>query len=78
MNEVSLGASRQGQEANSKENSMSSRIEALTIKEDVKEGETEDDEGIPIYPYERLQIYAADPVVDIDVTKREVFLLKLL
>lgn len=63
-------------EANSKEsiNSMSSRIESLTIQEDVKEGEAEDDEGLPIFPYERLKVNAADPVTEIDVTKRETYL----
>ena len=38
-------------ESNSKEKSMSSRIESLTIQEeDVKEDEAEDEEGLPIYP----------------------------
>ena len=59
-------------EPNSKENSISSRLESLTIQEDVKEGETEDEEGLPIYPYERLKITSTDPVSEIDVTKREV------
>lgn len=59
-------------ESNSKENSMSSRIESLTIQEDVKEGEAEDEEGLPIYPYERLKITSTDPITEIDVTKREV------
>lgn len=58
-----------------KENSMSSRIESLTIQEDVKEGEAEDDEGLPIYPYERLKISSTDPAAEIDVTKREVRIL---
>ncbi|KAK3037599.1 hypothetical protein RJ639_031905 [Escallonia herrerae] len=61
-------------EVNSKENSMSSRIEALTIEEDVKEGEAEDEEGLPIYPYERLKTSSTDPVTEIDVTKRETYL----
>ncbi|KAK9989703.1 hypothetical protein SO802_029942 [Lithocarpus litseifolius] len=59
---------------NNKENSMSSRIESLTIQEDVKEGEAEDDEGLPIYPYERLKISSTDPATEIDVTKRETYL----
>lgn len=58
----------------SRENSMSSRIEALTIQEDVKEDEAEDDEGLPIYPYERLKILSTDPITEIDVTKRETYL----
>ncbi|KAI9191446.1 hypothetical protein LWI28_008558 [Acer negundo] len=62
------------QELNSKENSMSNRIESLTIEEDVKEGETEDEEGLPIYPYERLKVLSTDPVTEIDVTKRETYL----
>ena len=59
-------------EPNSKENSIGSRLESLTIQEDVKEGEAEDEEGLPIYPYERLKITSTDPVSEIDVTKREV------
>ena len=35
-------------ETSDKEGSMSSRIESLTIQEDVKEGEAEDDEGLPV------------------------------
>lgn len=53
-------------------NSMSSRIESLTIQEDVKEDEAEDEEGLPVYPYERLKVFSTDPVTEIDVTKREV------
>jgi hypothetical protein len=48
------------------------RVESLTINEDVKENEPEDDEGLPIYLYERLKTTAADPVTEIDVTRREV------
>ncbi|XP_057987950.1 villin-4 isoform X2 [Hevea brasiliensis] len=59
---------------NNKGNSMSNRIESLTIKEDVKEGEAEDEEGLPIYPYECLKINSTDPVTEIDVTKRETYL----
>lgn len=51
---------------------MSGRVESLTIQEDVKEGEAEDEEGLPIHPYERLIITSTDPVTGIDVTKREV------
>lgn len=74
---VSPEAPKQNPETNSKENSMSSRIEALTIQEDVKEGEAEDEEGLPIYPYERLKTSSADPITEIDVTKREVVALNL-
>lgn len=55
----------------SDKNLMSSRIESLTIQEDVKEGEA-NDEGLPVYPYERLKILSMDPVTEIDATKREV------
>lgn len=51
---------------------MSSKVESLTIQEDVKEGEAEDEEDLSIYPYERLKITSTDPVTGIDVTKREV------
>ncbi|XP_031483208.1 villin-4-like isoform X2 [Nymphaea colorata] len=54
-------------------NSMTSRIEAFTIQEDVKEG-VEDEEGLPVYPYERLKVSSSHPVTDIDVTKRETYL----
>lgn len=70
-----LKSSPQG---NSKENSVNNITEETpkpkpeTIQEDVKEGETEDEEGLPIYPYDRLKTIAADPVTEIDVTKREV------
>ncbi|KAK4265504.1 hypothetical protein QN277_026552 [Acacia crassicarpa] len=59
---------------NNKENSMTTRIESQTITEDVKEGEVEDEEGLSIYPYERLKISSTNPVTDIDVTKRETYL----
>ncbi|KAI4344434.1 hypothetical protein L6164_011663 [Bauhinia variegata] len=71
---VSPGTAKPKPETNDKENSVSSRLESLTIEEDVKEGEAEDDEGLPIYPYERLKINSSDPVPDIDVTKRETYL----
>ncbi|KAJ6857100.1 villin-4-like [Populus alba x Populus x berolinensis] len=61
-------------ESNSKEKPISIRIESLTIQEDVKEGEAEDEEGLPIYPYERLKVNSPDPVTEIDVTKRETYL----
>ncbi|KAK4392597.1 Villin-4 [Sesamum angolense] len=43
------------------------------IQEDVKENETEDDEGLQVYPYDRLKTTSTDPVSDIDVTKRETY-----
>ncbi|WOK95014.1 villin-4 isoform X1 [Canna indica] len=62
-------------EANSKGNisTMTSKMENLSIKEDTKEGEAED-EGLSIFPYERLKTTSTDPVKDIDVTKRETYL----
>ncbi|XP_073001746.1 villin-5-like [Typha latifolia] len=71
---VSPEANKPKPEANAKENSMSSRIEALTIQEDVKEDEPEDEEGLPTFPYERLKTTSTDPVTEIDVTKRETYL----
>ncbi|KAK8543297.1 hypothetical protein V6N12_015855 [Hibiscus sabdariffa] len=64
-------------ETTPKEKVMSTRIESLTIKEDVKEGEHDDDgdeEGVPIYPYECLKTTSENPVTEIDVTKRETYL----
>ncbi|CAH9070492.1 unnamed protein product [Cuscuta epithymum] len=45
-----------------------------TIQEDLKEGECKDDDGLPVYPYERLKTASSDPVTEIDVTKRETYL----
>ncbi|XP_020597986.1 villin-3-like isoform X2 [Phalaenopsis equestris] len=63
-------------ETNSKENVnvMNSRIESPTIQEDLKEGEAEDEQGLPIFPYERLKITSSNPVSEIDITKRETYL----
>ncbi|KAI3772098.1 hypothetical protein L6452_03273 [Arctium lappa] len=61
-------------DSNSKENLMSSKMEALTIHEDVKENEVEDEEGLTLYPYERLTTVSTNPAADIDVTKRETYL----
>lgn len=63
---------KQDEDAKDGAATMFSRVESLTINEDVKENEPEDDEGLPIYPYDRLKITAADPVTEIDVTRREV------
>lgn len=51
---------------------MNNRVENLTIQEDVKEGEADDDEDLSTHPYERLTILSTNPVTEIDVTKREV------
>ncbi|KAG1364135.1 villin-3 [Cocos nucifera] len=63
-------------EVNAKDSitATSSRTEALIIKEDAKVGETEDEKGLPIFPYERLKTSSIDPVTEIDATKREAYL----
>lgn len=71
MDEVSPGPPKPRPETNNKETFMSSKMESLTIEEDVKEGEAED-EGLPVHPYERLKTTSTDPATEIDVTKREV------
>ncbi|KAG8086995.1 hypothetical protein GUJ93_ZPchr0010g7989 [Zizania palustris] len=53
---------------------MTSGVESFTINEDAKENEPEDDEGLPVYPYDRLKTTAAHPVTEIDVTRRETYL----
>jgi gelsolin len=63
---------KQEEDAKDKTDTMTNRVESLTINEDVKENEPEDDEGLPIYSYERLKTTAADPVTEIDVSRREV------
>lgn len=57
---------------NFKGNAISSKMETPTIHEDVKEDEVEDEEGLTLYPYERLTTSSNDPASDIDVFKREV------
>ncbi|PKI53561.1 hypothetical protein CRG98_026011 [Punica granatum] len=70
----SLEVPKSTPDSNSKENSMSNRIGSLTIEEDVKEGEAEDEEGLTLHPYEHLKTTSTNPVTDIDVTKRETYL----
>jgi len=48
-----------------------------SIQEDA-EGEKEEDEGLPTYPYERLTTTSDDPAPDIDLTRREVRLCPLI
>ncbi|KAL0453394.1 UNVERIFIED_CONTAM: Villin-4 [Sesamum latifolium] len=68
-------AAKPRSEGNSRENSVDLlKPKPETIQEDVKEDEPEDDEGLPIYPYERLTTVSDNPVEDIDVTKRETYL----
>ncbi|XP_076914396.1 villin-5-like [Bidens hawaiensis] len=57
-------------------NPMSSRRYSPTIKEDSKDSEAEADEGVTIYPYDRLTISSTNPAPDIDVTRREMYLSK--
>lgn len=54
------------------ETTMNSGVSDLTIEEDAKENEADIDEGLPIFPYERLKTSSTDPVTEIDITKREV------
>jgi hypothetical protein len=54
---------------------VSNKVESLTIKEEAKEEGGEDEEGMVVYPYDRLKTNSADPVTDIDITKREVQIL---
>ncbi|KAH0935828.1 hypothetical protein HID58_012945 [Brassica napus] len=69
----SNGKEEKKENGNEEEKSMSSRIEYLTIQEDAKEG-VEDEEDLPAYPYERLKTTSADPISEIDVTRREAYL----
>ncbi|KAI4381125.1 hypothetical protein MLD38_007233 [Melastoma candidum] len=59
--------------ANSRESLVNSRVGSQTIEEAVEE-EPEDEDGLPTYPYERLQVRSTDPVADIDILKREAYL----
>ncbi|KAL5072154.1 hypothetical protein RYX36_023041 [Vicia faba] len=54
--------------------SIKGTSKSVTIQEDVKEGEAEDNEGLPVYPYESVNTDSTDPMPDIDVTKREAYL----
>jgi gelsolin len=67
-----LEKTKQEEDAKYRTDTMTNRVESLTINEDVKENEPEDDEGLLIYSYERLKTTAADPVTEIDVSRREV------
>ncbi|KAK4481826.1 hypothetical protein RD792_012737 [Penstemon davidsonii] len=72
---VSPETSKPKSEAISRQNSVeTSKLKPETIQEDVKEDEAEDDEGLPIYPYDRLKTTSTDPAADIDITKRETYL----
>ncbi|CAN1808203.1 VLN4 [Linum perenne] len=58
----------------SESDSGSGRLDSLTIKEDMKENEPEDEEGLPIFPFDRVKVDAEDPAPEIDITKRETYL----
>ncbi|GJN39013.1 hypothetical protein PR202_gb28103 [Eleusine coracana subsp. coracana] len=62
-------------EANARESSPAkdSQTAIPVAREDVKEG-SEGEEGIPVYPYDRLRTSSTNPAPDIDVTKRERYL----
>lgn len=72
--EASPEAPKPKSEPLSRQNSVdpSLKTKPEPIQEDVKENEAEDEEGLTLYPYERLKTTSTDPVSDIDVTKREV------
>jgi len=50
-----------------------SQIATPVAQEDVKEV-SEGEEGLPVYPYDRLRTSSTNPAPDIDVTKREIYL----
>lgn len=54
--------------------SMSDTIASLTVQEETKEGEAEVEEGLQIFPYERLKVNSPEPATGIDATKRETYL----
>ncbi|KAI9078725.1 hypothetical protein K1719_039312 [Acacia pycnantha] len=58
----------------SKPETSKERDSMSSIEEGVKEGEADDEEGLPVYPYERLKIGSDDPVTDIDMTRREAYM----
>lgn len=72
--EVSPEAPKSKPEPLSRQNSVdpNSKPKPDPIQEDVKENEAEDEEGLTVYPYERLKTTSSDQVTDIDLTKREV------
>ncbi|KAI4969901.1 hypothetical protein ZWY2020_000815 [Hordeum vulgare] len=70
-------ASKSEPEANAKENTPAAedgKTVAPAKLEDAKEGQPEDVEGLPEYPYDRLRTCSTDPVTDIDQGRREVYL----
>uniref|UniRef100_A0A0E0LE94 HP domain-containing protein n=1 Tax=Oryza punctata TaxID=4537 RepID=A0A0E0LE94_ORYPU len=76
VNKPQVEANKPKPEANGKDSTPAKDSPTVTptIQEDVKEGQPEDEEGIPVYPYERLRTSSINPVIDIDVTRRETYL----
>jgi gelsolin len=59
-------------ETNAMESSSAKDSQISTpVAQDVKEV-SEGEEGLPVYPYDRLRTSSTNPAPDIDVTKREV------
>ncbi|RCV22068.1 hypothetical protein SETIT_4G190500v2 [Setaria italica] len=69
-------ASKPNPETNAKESNPTkdSQIATPAVQEDVKESQAEGEEGLPVYPYDRLRTSSTNPATDIDVTKREAYL----
>ena len=69
-------ASKPKPEANAKESSTPAvndvQTVTPTIQEDVKEGQPEEEEALPVYPYDRLRTSTTNPATDIDQARREV------
>ncbi|KAH9616763.1 hypothetical protein KSS87_003305 [Heliosperma pusillum] len=45
-----------------------------SIQEDGKEEDAEEEEGLTVYPYDRLTTTSSDPAPEIDITRREAYL----
>ncbi|XP_047053719.1 villin-3 isoform X1 [Lolium rigidum] len=71
-------ASKPKSEVNAKESSTPAAKDGQTvtptIQEDVKEGQPEDEEGLPVFPYDRLRTSSTNPATDIDQSRRETYL----
>ncbi|KAG6413127.1 hypothetical protein SASPL_125828 [Salvia splendens] len=67
-NKASPEAPKPKPEPLSRQNSVdpSPKTKPEPIQEDAKENEAEDEEGLTLYPYERLKTTSTDPVSDID------------
>lgn len=77
VNKPQSEASKPKPEVNAKESTPAvkdGQTLTSTIQEDAKEGQPEDEEGLPAYPYDRLRTSSTNPVKDIDQTRRETYL----